>query len=91
LLAQGLDRLTAIGGGVRAEFLGGAEITAELEALVALEAECCPFLTMTVRCSTDRIKLEVTAPASAQPLIAELFGLTRQTSSPGAPRGVQTS
>jgi hypothetical protein len=76
LLERGRARLTAIGGGVRAELVGGAEIASELEALAALEAECCPFLTMTLRSSADRIKLEITGPPSAQPLIAELFGPT---------------
>jgi hypothetical protein len=74
LLARGRARLTTIAGGVRAELVGGVEIATELEALVTLEAECCPFLTMTLRSSADRIKLEITGPPSAQPLIEELFG-----------------
>jgi hypothetical protein len=75
LLARGLQSLAPVAGGARAEFRGGAQIAAELEALVALEVECCPFLTLTVRASADRIKLEVTGPPPAQQLIAGLFGL----------------
>src|ERR1035441_10558565 len=44
LLARGLDRLSPIPAGVRARFVSNAEIEAELRALVALEAECCEFL-----------------------------------------------
>lgn len=78
LLAHGLERVVPIAGGVLVEVLGGARIAAELEALIALEAQCCPFLTITLRANADRVKLEVTGPPSAQPLIGDLFGLTHR-------------
>jgi hypothetical protein len=44
-----------------------------LRELVALEAECCPFLTLDLRRDGDALALTVTGPDDAAPLIAELF------------------
>jgi hypothetical protein len=44
-----------------------------LRELVALEAECCPFLTLDLRPAGDGLELTVTAPSEAAPVIAELF------------------
>lgn len=74
LLARGLTGLTGIPGGVRARFTIGAEVKADLDALVELEARCCAFLSLTVACADDAIVLEVTGAPEAQTLILELFG-----------------
>lgn len=60
-----------IAGGERLTFDPGAE--PELRRIVAAEAECCAFLRMDVRPADDALVLEVTGPADAQPIIAELF------------------
>jgi hypothetical protein len=43
LLARGLTALTTFPGGVQARFVTGPEVGADLDALVQLEARCCPF------------------------------------------------
>lgn len=48
-----------------------AEIEAELRRLVALEAECCAFLAFDLESTGDVLRLTVTGPALAQPLIRE--------------------
>ena len=60
-----------IEGGMRLTF----DTTARerLEALVAAESECCPFLTMELRAADGRLLLDVTGPAAATPIIAELL------------------
>jgi len=58
----------------RRPIAGGARLTFDLaarerlETLIAAEAECCPFLTMDLR-----LVLDVTGPAAAAPIIAELL------------------
>jgi hypothetical protein len=61
----------AIGGGVRLTF--DATARERLEAFVAAERECCPFLTMDLRTAGDGLVLEVTGPEAAAPVIAELL------------------
>ena len=39
-----------------------------MEAFVAAESDCCPFLTMKLR-----LVLDVTGPAEAAPIVQELF------------------
>jgi hypothetical protein len=57
--------------GGRLSFAPAAEPA--LRELVALEAECCPFLTLDLRRAGDAVQLTVTGPAGAAPIIAELF------------------
>jgi hypothetical protein len=51
------------------------DVSAEpaLRELVALEAECCPFLTLHLRRTGDAVELTITGPDEAAPIIAELF------------------
>jgi hypothetical protein len=60
-----------IDGGVRLTFDAAAR--ERLEAFVAAERECCPFLTMDLRTAGDELVLEVTGPEAAAPIIAELL------------------
>ena len=51
------------------------DVSAEpaLRELVALEAECCPFLTLELSRASDALELTITGPEEAAPIIAELF------------------
>ena len=60
-----------IDGGVRLTFDAAAR--KRVEALVAAEAECCPFLTLDLRAVAGSLVLDVTGPAAAAPVIEELF------------------
>jgi hypothetical protein len=52
--------------------LSATEFSARLEALVAEEARCCPFLTMNVSEDPDGIRLHVVAPAGAEEALSEI-------------------
>jgi hypothetical protein len=45
-----------------------------LRELVALEAACCPFLTLDLRRAGDGLALTISGPDDAAPIIAELLG-----------------
>jgi hypothetical protein len=70
-LADSLLSREPIPGGARLIF--GDEVERELEAAIAAEAACCPFLTMTLERTQAGLTLDVTGPAEAEPIIAELF------------------
>ena len=59
--------------GARLTFAPGADIERRLRTIIAAEARCCAFLRMDLRRATDALVLEVTGPAEADPIIAELF------------------
>jgi MerR family transcriptional regulator, copper efflux regulator len=63
-----------IAGGARLSFAAGAET--ELRRIVAAEARCCPFLRMDLRAAGDALVLDITGPAEAAPIIAQLFPLS---------------
>jgi hypothetical protein len=53
----------------------GADLALDAVARLAIaEHACCPFLTFTVIGHGRSVTLEVTAPADAQSLVADLFG-----------------
>jgi hypothetical protein len=60
--------------GVRQRYRGGAAIEAELRDLVALEAECCPFLDLRVERVDAETWLEVSGPPEAAHIVAEFAG-----------------
>ena len=62
-----------IDGGARLSFDATADIRERLEALVAAETECCPFLAFNLYAADRRLVLEVTGAEEAAPIIAELF------------------
>jgi hypothetical protein len=64
-------------------FSGDAGTEAQLRALVAAEAECCPFLRFDVRRTGAALVLEVTGPAEAAALLDELAHAGAGASSPG--------
>ena len=59
--------------GVRFTFDPEDSVETDLRSLVAAEASCCPFLTLDLVAQCDELRLDVTGPADAQPIIAELF------------------
>ena len=62
---------TSIPGGKRLTFAATAR--ERVEAAIAAEAECCPFLTMDVHVADDRLVLDVTGPEEAAPIIEALL------------------
>jgi MerR family transcriptional regulator, copper efflux regulator len=88
--ARLLERAQAVrspvAGGMRIELrrLDGA--AAELDRLVAAERACCPFLTLRVEAADEVLALTITAPADAEPLIADLFRYARASDSAGISR-----
>jgi hypothetical protein len=68
---RGLRSRHPTSGGERLVFDPAAEPA--LRELVALEAECCPFLRLDLRRAGDALELAITGPEDAAPLIAALF------------------
>ena len=62
---------------------GGARLTFEpdaerrVRAIVAAEAECCPFLRFELRRTAAALEVEVTGPAEAGPILDELAQASR--------------
>jgi hypothetical protein len=63
-------------GGVRVVLPAEPTLTARVAELVALEQQCCSFITvtMTVR-APEQLLLEATAPEHARPLVEDLLGV----------------
>jgi len=73
LAGRTLEARTPILGGERLTFAGGAVVERDLRAAVEAERACCAFLALDLRREGDRLVLDVTGPAEAEPVIAELF------------------
>ena len=60
-------------------FPSRAEVLSKLTTLVELERHCCSFLTfkIIVEAGARPIRLEVTGPPATKPVIADLFGRSR--------------
>jgi MerR family copper efflux transcriptional regulator len=70
----GQDALLSADGEGTLRFRGDTETRARLEAIVAAEAECCPFLDMRLREEAGALVLEIRAAQEAAPVVAELVG-----------------
>jgi hypothetical protein len=66
-------RVSAEPNGLVADFAYAESLERELRAVAAAEAECCPFLDIAVERSDERLRLSVSGPAEAKPLIAQMF------------------
>jgi hypothetical protein len=73
LAKRALLRREPIDGGERLTFADSPAVERELSAAVAAEASCCAFLTMRLDRRDAGLVLDVTGPADARPIIAELF------------------
>jgi hypothetical protein len=73
LSERALRERTSIDGGALLRFDADPDIQRALVELVAAEAECCPFLTLTLQRAGDALELRITGPDDAQPIIAEMF------------------
>jgi hypothetical protein len=68
----GRDALLSVDGARALRFRADTETRARLEAIVAAEAECCPFLDMDLREEDGALVLEIRAPQEAEPVVADL-------------------
>ena len=73
LARDALRERVLIDGGARLSFDDSAGVRERLEAFVAAESQCCPFLAMNLSPGDGRLVLEVTGPELASPIIEELF------------------
>ncbi len=73
LVRTALRSRELVNGGQRMTFAGGDQTERELRALIAAEGLCCPFLRFDLGRDGDDLRVDVTGPDEAQPLIAELF------------------
>ena len=62
-----------IDGGARLTFAASDQTETDLRAVIAAEGDCCSFLRFELDRVADVLRLDVTGPADAQPIIAELF------------------
>jgi hypothetical protein len=63
------------GSGATVTFAADPALERELRALANAEAECCPFLAITVRGDSDRLVMTLDGPPDARSLILEMVGL----------------
>jgi hypothetical protein len=73
LAARALTDRRPIDGGERLTFIDVPAVERDLRTAVAAEASCCSFLAMRLERTDSALVLDVTGPAQAQPIIAELF------------------
>jgi MerR family copper efflux transcriptional regulator len=74
LLNTHLLSSTATTFGQRLAFPSDPEVSGELDALVAAERECCPFLDLTVERFDHALILDVSAPPEASAIVETMFG-----------------
>jgi hypothetical protein len=67
--------VVAIEGGARASFVSDPDTAARVAALAVREQQCCPFFRFTVEIAAGALALDMTAPAEAGALVAQLVGL----------------
>jgi hypothetical protein len=65
---------TATTFGQRLAFRSDAAVAAELDALVAAERDCCPFLRLGVERFDDAVILDVSGPPEAAEIVETMFG-----------------
>jgi mercuric ion transport protein len=74
LMDQALIARERLETSVRMRFHTDAGVEAHLEALIALERECCPFLVFALEKRPDEMVLTISGPESAAALLDEAFG-----------------
>jgi hypothetical protein len=75
-IKEGTLDVVPIPGGYSYRFAPRSEVLMQLSRLVDLERQCCRFLTyrIVVEAGEQPIRLEITGPPEANPIIADLFG-----------------
>jgi hypothetical protein len=75
-VGQSALKVTSLPDGYVYSFEASSEILHQLTRLIDLERQCCPFLTfkVIVQGNGQPIRLEVTGPPAAKPIIAEFLG-----------------
>lgn len=68
----GQDSLLSVDGDGTLRFRPDSETRLRLEAIVAAEAECCPFLDLSLREEAGTLVLKIGAPEGAEPVVADL-------------------
>ena len=68
----GQDALLSVDGAGTLRFRADGDTKARLEAIVAAEAECCPFLDMDLREEAGALVLEIRPPQGAEPVVADM-------------------
>jgi hypothetical protein len=71
------------GAPVTLRFTGDQETRERLDRIIAAEAECCPFLDMTVR-EAETLELTIDGPGDAAPVIAGLVEAISESVQPRA-------
>lgn len=66
--------------GTSLRFPVDTRLAGELVEIAAAEQGCCTFFTFTLRITTDALRLDVTAPPDAAPIVAAVFGPPGQAS-----------
>jgi len=69
----GQDALLSVDGAGTLRFRANGDTRARLEAIVAAEAECCPFLDLNLREEANELLLTIAAPEGAEPIAADLI------------------
>lgn len=67
-------RMVRLPNGYAYDFSKSSAILERVQQLVTLEHQCCGFLTFDVLLTHDSIRLKITGPETAIPIIANLFG-----------------
>lgn len=70
--ATGLEHIV---GGVRASFPLSAELAGRIVVLAGAEQGCCAFLRFSVEVTPTELRVTVTAPSDARPVLDDLFGV----------------
>lgn len=74
LRAIGSDALLSVGPDGVLRFRADKSIRARLEAVIAAESRCCPFLSFDLRERDGELLLAISAPDDAEPLASDLAG-----------------
>jgi hypothetical protein len=64
----------AVPGGWQLVFSPTPELEQQITALIALEADCCPFLTLRPTTRSRQVTLTITGPPEADAQLADLLG-----------------
>lgn len=72
LSAMGKDALLSVSPGGALGFRRNDTTRERLEAIIAAESQCCPFLSFALHETADELVLSISAPEGAEPLAADL-------------------